>query len=407
MKCCTTKVVSAGVLVFVSLFACGQTTGRSAADSMLHHAAQLLAAGNRAQADSELETIIRQFPNESRALDLLGILRAQQQRDTEAEELFQRAIQSKPDFASPHIHLGLLYMQVGQPDKAVPALQEGLRLAPDRTDASKALVEALRQEAKAAIAARKPEKALSLMIEARKRAPEDPDVLYDYGMVALRMSLLPDAIGAFQETLKIRSDDPLALYGLGRAFMNSARFEDARQQFARYVVSRPDDPSGHYALGMSLSGLQRAREAAGQFKRSIALLPAQTESYFRLGLLQLDAKDLDAAESNFRHVLSRDPKHAGALAALGHVELERKQYEEAATLLQKAIASNSSLREAHYYLGLTYARLGRKEESNQQLQIASQLDQEEAEKQRTVFTILDTGQPDAAASAGASQPPAK
>ncbi len=153
--------------------------------------------------------------------------------------------------------------------------------------------------------------------------------------------------------------------------------------------------SGHYALGMSFSALQHTQEAAVEFERSISLLPAQTESYFRLGLLRLDAKDLDPAEGHFRHVLSRDPKHAGALAALGRVELERRQYGEAATLLQSAVTSNSSLREAHYYLGLTYARMGRKAESDQQLQIAAGLDQEEAAKQRTVFTILDTGQSNA------------
>jgi hypothetical protein len=49
------------------------------------------------------------------------------------------------------------------------------------------------------------------------------------------------------------------------------------------------------------------------------------------------------------------------------------------------------LREAHYYLGLTYARLGRKQESNEQLQIATRLEHEESEKQRTMLRILDPG----------------
>jgi hypothetical protein len=59
--------------------------------------------------------------------------------------------------------------------------------------------------------------------------------------------------------------------------------------------------------------------------------------------------------------------------------------------LQRAIVSNDQLREAHYFLGLTYARMGRKQESEQQLQIATRLEHQEAEKQRTVFKILDTG----------------
>jgi tetratricopeptide (TPR) repeat protein len=96
-------------------------------------------------------------------------------------------------------------------------------------------------------------------------------------------------------------------------------------------------------------------------------------------------------------VLNRDPKHAGALAGLGRVQLEQKNYSEAANLLQRAIASNDQLREAHYFLGLTYARMGRKQESEQQLQIATRLEHEEAEKQRTVFKIVETGPDDTSA----------
>jgi tetratricopeptide (TPR) repeat protein len=360
-------------------------------DTLLRDAAQSLAAGDLQRAESELQSVLQQSPSDYRALDFLGLLRAEQQRNADAEELFRRAIGIKSDSASAHIHLGLLYIQMGRPDDAVSPLQDGLRLAPERTDAAKALLNIWQEQARIAIANGESEKALAALISARKLAPDDPDVNYQYGMVVLRMGLLPDAITAFQATLKTRSNDPLALYGLGRAYMDSSKFEDARQQFAKYLELRPNDASGHYALGMSLAALERSPDAATEFQQSIELSPVQTESYFRLGLLQLDAKDLDSAANNFRRVLDRDSKHAAALAGMGRVELERKKYSEAADLLQRAIAGNDQLREAHYFLGLTYARMGRKEESEQQLQIATRLEHEEAQKQRTVFKILDTG----------------
>lgn len=384
------KIFCLGLCFIISLSALAQ----AANDTLLRDAAESLAAGNLQRAESELQSVLRHSPDDYRALDFLGLLRAEQQRNADAEGLFQRAIQFKPDSASAHIHLGLLYIQMGHPDDAILPLQDGLRLAPERTDAAKALLNIWQEQAHTAVVRGESEKALAALISARKVAPEDPDVNYQYGMVALRMDLLPDAITAFQATLKARSDAPLAIYGLGRAYMESSKFDDARQQFAEYVDLRPNDASGHYALGMSLSALERSQEAATEFQRSIALSPVQTESYFRLGLLQLDAKDLESAASNFRRVLDRDPKHAGALAGLGRVKLEQKKYGEAADVLQRAIASNDQLREAHYFLGLTYARMGRKEESEQQLQIASRLEHEEAQKQRTVFKILDAGSGD-------------
>ena len=108
------------------------------------------------------------------------------------------------------------------------------------------------------------EKALSLLIEAPKINPTNTDVLFDFGMVALRMSLFPDAVQAFQETLNLRKDDGNALYGLGRAQMGLDKYQEAHESFVRYVQLHPQDASGHYALGMTLQALQRSDEARSE-----------------------------------------------------------------------------------------------------------------------------------------------
>lgn len=57
-------------------------------------------------------------------------------------------------------------------------------------------------------------------------------------------------------------------------------------------------------------------------------------------------------------------------------------------LLQRAIVNDDSMREAHYYLGLAFARIGRKQEADEQLQMATRLEHDEAEHRRTEFRIL-------------------
>src|SRR5208282_488197 len=376
-------------LLFMAMLAArAQLFAQDVTTTRLRHAAQLLTAGDKERAEEELQSVLRASPSEYRALDLLGVIRILQRREMDAEELFSRVVQIKPDFASGHAHLGLLYLQMGRPGEAVPQLREAVRFDPARTDASAALVHIWRDQAQAAVTAGDSASALALLTDARKLAPENPDVQFEFGMAAMRMSLWQDAIEAFQQTLRRRKNDLMALWGLGRAFTGLSKFDDARQQFARYAAIRPDDSSGHCALGMTLASLERSGEARTQFEQSIALTPAQTESYFRLGLLDLDSKDLDSAAKNMRHVLEHDPKHAGALAALGRVEFEQKRYNEAINLLLQAIANDDSLRVAHYYLGLTYSRMGRKAESEQELEKATQLEHQEVEKR---FTILDPG----------------
>jgi tetratricopeptide (TPR) repeat protein len=376
------------LLFAAMLTAPAQLFTQDVTSARLRNAAHLLTAGNLKGAESELQPVLRVTPDEYRALDLLGVIRILQGRENDAQDLFHRVVAIKPDFASGHAHLGLLYVQMDRPGEAVPQLREAVRLDPARTDASVALVHIWRQQAEAATTAGDFATALALLTDARKLAPKNADVQLEFGTAALRMFLWQDAIEAFQQTLRRRKNDPVAIWGLGRAFTGLSKFEDARQQFARYVAMRPDDSSGHCALGMTLAALERSREARTQFEHSIKLAPAQTESYFRLGLLDLDSKDLDSAATNFRHALEHDPKHAGAMAGLGRIEFEQKRYNEALELLQKAIANDDSLRVAHYYLGLTYSRMDRKAESEQELEKATQLEHQEVEKR---FTILDPG----------------
>jgi tetratricopeptide (TPR) repeat protein len=378
------------LLLSTSLICTAQIAKPDANQPRLQEAGRALAAGNLDRAESELQSALHSAPGEYRALDLLGVVRVLQKRETEAEELFHQTIQKQPAFAPGHAHLGLLYLQLGRTEEAVPELREALRLDPTRADAAAALVRILQDQARAAAAHGDAKASLALLADARKYAPGNADIHYEFGVAALQMSLWQDAISALQQTLKLRKNDAPALYNLGRAFLGLWKLEDARRQFSQYIAVRPDDASGYCALGMTLAALERSEEARAQFERSVALDPAQTESYFRLGLLELEARDLDSADKNLRQVLDRDPRHPGALTATGRVEFSRKHYDEALIFLQRAIANGDSTHEVHYYLGLTLARLGRKQESDEQLQIATQMQRAEAEHRSMVFTLGPT-----------------
>jgi tetratricopeptide (TPR) repeat protein len=381
----------AGVVLFTGLVAITQTASQPSTSSLLQDAAKEISASKLDHAEQDLQSILHSSPKEYRALDLLGVIRVLQHQETNAEQLFLHAVQTKPDFAPGHAHLGLLYLQLGNTENAVRELQEALRLDPARTDAARALVHILQDQAQKASEAGDWNSALSLLRDARKYASDNPDILYEFGVAALRLSFDEDAIEAFLQTLKLRKNDALAIYNLGRAFMELSKFEEARQQFAQYVEIRPNDSSGHCALGMTLAALEHSQDARTQFERSIALAPEQTESYYGLGLLELEAKNYDSATSNLRQVLDHDPKNALALTALGRLEFEQKHYPEALSLLQQAITADNALREAHYYLGLSFSRMGRKQESDKQLEIAMQLEHEEVQHRRTVQRMLDPG----------------
>ena len=367
-------------------------TAPAAGVPTIREAAAAVAAGDLKRAGTELQEILQSTPSDVHALNLLGIVRVQQRNDSEAEQLFRRAVAIDPDFAGAHASLGLLYVQMGKTDLAIPQLQESLRLDPGRKDSRAALVSAYRNQAYAVTQSGDSEKALALLIEARTVDAEDFDVQYELGITALRMSLFPDALDALNQALKLRPEDGHTLYGLGRANMALAKFDEAHEIFEHYIRLRPHDASGHYASGITLQALQRTSDAANEYEKSIELQPQQTESYFQMGRMKLEAGDLEAASDEFERVLKRAPQHAGALTGMGRIKFQQKDYAHAAVLLQQAIAADSELREARYYLGLAYARLGRKEDSEKELAVASRIEHEEVLKHQTLLKVVDPDQ---------------
>jgi hypothetical protein len=53
------------------------------------------------------------------------------------------------------------------------------------------------------------------------------------------------------------------------------------------------------------------------------------------------------------------------------------------------VAANAGLREAHYSLGMSYARVNRKDDSEKELAIASRLEHEEVEQHQNMLRIIN------------------
>ena len=374
---------------------CGQSASGANSTEHLRDAAQFVVRGDLKRAEDEIQMVLANNPEDYRALNLLGIVRAQQQRRDEAQKLFLQVVRMKPDYAGAHVSLGLLYSETNRPDQAIAEFESALHLDPKREDAAKPLVELLRAQAHGALKEDQPEKSLSLFIRARKISPDDQQLNYEFGIVALRMALYEDARAAFEQVLRSDPANASAIYALARAQIGLAKIPDARKQFEDYVRLRPDDPAGYFGLGLVLHMLEASDDSRRQFEKSIELQPAQTESYVQLGFLSLESGSLDFAEKQFRAALERDPQNAGALLGAGRVQFQRKDYRSAADSLNAALAADSSARETHYYLGLTYARLGKSKESAEQLEIASRMEREDLDRQRIILKLLDPAQADA------------
>lgn len=356
--------------------------------SRLNRAEALVQAQNLAGAESELATLLKEHPQNAEALNLLGVVRARQSRADEAEALFKQSIAAAPRRAGTRINLGLLYVARSQLEEAAVEFEEALKLAPHNRAAAAQLVKVLRGLAAASISS-DAEKALAHLVRAKALAPSDPEVLFEFGMAALRLTLHEDAAPALQAALARRPNEPKYIYALARARMGLGDLSAAERLFSKYTALRPEDATGYFGLGYVLAGQKRNAEARSAFERSLALHPEQTESNYQLGLLELAEGNLDEAAIRFAKVLARFGNHTGALVGWGQVQFNRKQYEAARQSLEQAVALEPTLQPAHYYLSLTYARLGDKEAARRAAEVSATLEREQKNQRRTILKLYE------------------
>ncbi|MDQ2777871.1 MAG: tetratricopeptide repeat protein [Acidobacteriota bacterium] len=339
---------------------------------ILTRAAALIAQHDLASSESALQALLQGTPNDPVALNLLGVIRLEQQKAEEAERLFRRALSINPQIAGPHLNLARLY-SVNRPLDSIAQLKETFRIAPGDGQARSLLLRIAKEASLDALHSGDKKKALAILLQAREAAPHEPELLYEFGMVAKEAGLQKDAQSAFEEALQINPGYEDAIYALARVYLDENMAKPAEEEMRHYLLLRPDDATAEYGLGFILFAEEKLDEAKEAFEKSLTLQPDQTESVFELGRMAQQKGDSVVARENFKKVLSRDPHHAGTLTELGAMEYRAADYEKAKDDLERAIASAPSFQKAHYFYALTLRKLGEKEESERQFEISRSL----------------------------------
>ena len=359
------------LLVAAPLF--GQDAERRVA--ALQEAANQIGAQNLSAAEEALKPLVAQ--DDPIALNLLGVVRIQLGQTAEAETLFRRAIEKGPQLAGPHVNLARLYGK-SRAEDAIAELARALEVAPDLEQAAVMLREIAAAGSVDLMRSGNKDQALALMLRAQKVLPHDPDLLVETALAAMEAGLYQDAQGFLTEALGIRAVFPRALYALARAYLGDNKGQLAEAEMRKYLALRPDDATAQYGLGYILVSEQKVEEARAAFEKSLQLEPRQTESLFQLGEIASQEGKGELAAERYAKVLEVDPRHGGALTGLGTLAYRAGKLDEAVGYLERAVAGAPSYYKAHYYYALTLKKLGKKEDSDREFQIATGLQKHDA-----------------------------
>jgi tetratricopeptide (TPR) repeat protein len=225
-------------------------------DARLELGAAYASIGNVDGALAAYEEVLRRRPKNVVALKVAADLYRTKGEPAKAAAYYEKLRRMSPDDPRPWFLLGASYYEAGRLDAAERMFTEGARfpgmlgdaysnlgaIAVRRGNIKEALWllarAATRRPGKAGVrynyalalsAAKRYEDALREVTAATTAAPQDPEIRFFSGVVALRMGRLADAAAAFQETLRLDPNHADAKHNL--ALLESLRPSESESSF--------------------------------------------------------------------------------------------------------------------------------------------------------------------------------
>ncbi len=265
------------------------------------------------------------------------------------------------------LRLGNAFLNLGLLDAAEKNSQVALSLSPDCVACYQTLAQVADRQGNS-------EKALAYLVPAKKLAPEDPAVLFEFGKVCLERNLVDDALPALTNAAEREPDNDSYVYVLGSANVAKGLLPDALVLFQRLLKKHPDDAVLTYASGAVYYLQGNYGDAEAYLKRSLLIQPNQVAASYYLGLTYDAIGDDGRAIPVFRELLKNNPKHAPSYVKLGGILVRTHQYEDARQNLERAVSLDPDSVGAHYQLGLLLRRLGKLAEADSEFAESKKLE---------------------------------
>jgi tetratricopeptide (TPR) repeat protein len=302
---------------------------------------------------------------------------------TEARKIFEAVETKTTANPSPPIALQLAqsYLSLGILDRAEQNFQRSLASNAACAPCEQGLAQIAEQQGDT-------EKALAHLIAAKRQAPEDPEILFQFGKICLQRNLPDDALPALTKAVQLKPDQDSYVYVLASANVAKNHLPEAASLFSQLLQKHPQDAVVKYSLG-AVDFLQgNYDQAESSLKQSLKMEPDQVAASYYLALTY-NAVGQDAQSIIvFRELLRRHPDHAPSYVKLGSILASQHQYDQAQPLLERAVALDPKSVQAHYQLGLLLRRVGKTEESDTHLAESRKLEAERSSQTDLKLRLL-------------------
>jgi tetratricopeptide (TPR) repeat protein len=307
-----------------------------------------LVSGKRAEAERQVEEVLKVNPRSSDGLILSGRMALARRNGKDAVQAFRTVLHDQPELATVHFLLGQAYLLTGENNLAKESFERAVALYPGQVDARRSLAALESQSGRH-------QQARARLNDLLKQRPDDLAALDMLMMVDLVTKNWVEAEDTLERLRTTSKDSAVAIMAEGRLRQAQGQFDKASAAYERATALDPNDPEPL----LSLVKLDVAQGHADRAKTRLdALLAARPDHLFGHGLLgevlTLSGHPQEA-DTQFREASRVNPKWITPWLDWGGLWLAQKQPDHAVQVIQAGLKANPDSEELHMLLASAYS----------------------------------------------------
>jgi tetratricopeptide (TPR) repeat protein len=201
------------------------------------------------------------------------------------------------------------HLRAGELDRAIPILHELWRLAPDDAMVTHNLGTAY-------LVAQRHDEALVWLRRSLEQLPTFARTHFHLGLVLSHLGDEDAAIAAFQRASELAPDLADAAHKAGDSLWAKGRLKDAIAAYERSFAGAPGTTSGRLARAKAFLVREEPEEARAVLEKLLERDPKSGEAHLVLGHIQTDLGQFDLAVTHYRRSIELMPDQATAYKGL-------------------------------------------------------------------------------------------
>lgn len=313
-------------------------------------------AGRPAEAERQVEEVLKANPRSSDGLILSGRMALARRNGKDAVQAFRIVLHDQPDLATVHYLLGQAYQLTGETNLAKESFERAVALYPNQVDAKRSLAVLETRSGRYG-------QARTRLDELLKQRPDDLDALDMLMTVDLVTKNWSGAEQTLQRLQAAVREHPLTYMAEGRLHQAQGRVERAVAAYERATVLAPNDPDPLLTLVKLEVAQGHLKQGKTRLETLIEKHPEHLYAHGLLGEVYTIAGDVSRADAHFEQATRLNPKWLTPWLDWGSLWLGQKRFDQAVQVVNNGLVVNADSEELYMLLASVRSSQGALDEA--------------------------------------------